>query len=61
MTIIHDNKVNIIPACNLLHDILNPPKRKKVLNIHYSPIQNKFINKRKGKSKFNKFRILLDS
>ena len=29
MTHIHDNKVNDIAECNLLHDILNPYKRTK--------------------------------
>ena len=29
MTRIHDIEVNKIAECNLLHDILNPPKRTK--------------------------------
>ena len=32
MTCIHDNEVNNIAECNLLHDIINPPKRTKKLN-----------------------------
>ena len=35
---IHDNKLNKIYECNLLHDILNPSKRTKNINFHYSPI-----------------------
>ena len=29
MTCIHDNEVNNIAECNLLHDTLNPSKRTK--------------------------------
>ena len=58
---IHDNEVNKISECNLLHDIINYPRRAKILNIHYSPIIHVCMNTRKGKSKFNNFRILLDS
>ena len=46
---------------NLLHDILNPPKRTKILNIHYSPILQGCVNTRKGKAKVKSFRILLYS
>ena len=35
---IHDYEVNKIAEWNLLHDIINPTKRTKKLNIHYSPI-----------------------
>ena len=38
MIYIHDNEVNNIAECNLLHDIINPHKRAKNINIHYSPI-----------------------
>ena len=38
MTRIHDKEVNKIAECNLLHDIINPPKHTKNLNSHYSPI-----------------------
>ena len=31
----HDNEVNNIVECNLLHDIINPPKLVKYINIHY--------------------------
>ena len=30
MTRIHDNEVNKIAECNLLHDISNPPKCNKI-------------------------------
>ena len=30
MTCIHGNEVNKISECNLIHDILNPPKRTKI-------------------------------
>ena len=30
MTCIHENRVNILDECNLLHDILNSPKRTKI-------------------------------
>ena len=31
---LHDNEVRNIAECNLLHDITNPPKRAKNVNIH---------------------------
>ena len=58
---IHDNEVNKIYECNLLHDILNPSKLTKNINSHYSPILHGFMNTIKGKAKFNNFRILLNS
>ena len=61
MTRIHNNKVNNISECNLLHDIINHTKHAKILNNHYSPILHVCINTRKVKEKFKKFRILLDS
>ena len=61
MTRIHDDKVNNISKCNLLYDILNPPKCTKKLNNHYYPIIHECMNTRKGKTKFKNFRILLDS
>ena len=38
MTFINVNKVNKLAGCNLLHDILNPPKLIKYLDRHYYPI-----------------------
>ena len=55
MNHIHDNKVNKIAECNLLHDMLNPSKCTKNINIHYSPILHGCMNTRKGKAKFNDF------
>ena len=34
MNSIHENKVNNIAHCHLLHDILNPYKRTKYINSH---------------------------
>ena len=34
MISIHEKEVNKITEWNLLHDIINPPKRTKNLNIH---------------------------
>ena len=61
MTRIHDNEVNNIAECNLLHDIINPPKRAKHFNRYYLPILYRFMNTRKGKAKFKIFRIILES
>ena len=61
MTFIHGNKVNKSDKCNLLHDILNPPKRTKKLNNKYSPILHVCMNTIKGKEKFKNFQIILDS
>ena len=61
MTCMHDKEVNSISELNLLLDILNSPKLTKHLNSHYYPIIYGYMNTRKGKSKFKKFRILLDS
>ena len=48
MIYIHDNKVKNIAECNLLHDIINNPKRAKNINSHYSPILHGCMNTRKG-------------
>ena len=48
MTRIYDNEVNNISECNLLHDIINPPKLTKNLNSHYSPIIHGCMNTIKG-------------
>ena len=55
MNRIHDNKVNNIAEFNLIHDIINPPKRTKKLNRHYSPIIHECMNTRKGKAKYKNF------
>ena len=61
MTHKDDLKVNNIDEWNLLHDLINPSKHTKILNIHYSTIIRVCMNTRKRKSKFNNFQILLDS
>ena len=61
MACIHRNEVNKIAEWNLLHDILNPPKRTKNLTNHYSNIIHGCMNTQKGGVKFKNFRILLDS
>ena len=61
MTRIHDKEVNKIPEYNLLRDIINPPKRDKILNSHYSPIIHGCMNTRHGRAKFKNFQILLES
>ena len=58
MTCIHGRKVNEIYEYNLLHYILNPPKRDKILIINYSPITHGYMNTRMGRKKFKKSRIL---
>ena len=58
---IHDKEVNKITECNLRHDIINPPKHSKFLNSYYYPILHVCMNTIKGRSKFKKFRIILDS
>ena len=58
---IHDKEVNKIAECNLLHDIINPPKRVKNIKINYSPILHEFINTRYGGAKFKSFLIILES
>ena len=60
MTRINDDEVNKTSEWNLLHDIINPPKRTKKLNSHYFPILHVCINTRKGRSDFKYFRILSD-
>ena len=58
---IHNNDVNNIAECNLLHGIINYPKRAKNLNSHYSPILHGCMNNRGGKERFKNFQILLES
>ena len=54
-------EVNKIPEYNLLHNIINPPKRAKNINIHYDPILHRCMNTRKGRARFKSFRILSNS
>ena len=59
---IHDNEVKIIAECNLIYNIINPPKCDKNINNHYSPILNGFINIRKVEqsSKTSEFYWIVD-
>ena len=59
MTRMNDNEINNISECNLLHDIINPPKRTKKLNSRYYPILNGYMHTRKGKANFKSFQVLL--
>ena len=61
MNCIHENKVNKITECNIIHDILNTYKRNNVLNSHQYPILHGCMNTQKGRAEFKKFHILLDS
>ena len=47
---IHDNGINNISECNLLHDIFNPSKFVKITNSDYYPILHGCINKRRGEA-----------
>ena len=58
---IHDKEVNKISEFNLIHDMINPPKCAKILNIYYHPIIHIFMNTRKGRAKFKNFQTILDS
>ena len=51
----HDNEVKNISEGNLLHDIINPPKRAKNIKNYYSPIIHGFMNTRKGRAKLKNF------
>ena len=44
MNCIHENEVNKIGECNILHYIINPSKRTKNLNIQYYPILHGCMN-----------------
>ena len=57
---VHDNEVENIFECNLLHEKINPPKRTKNMDSHYSPILCLYMNTRKGRTNINNFRNLLD-
>ena len=55
MTCIHDDEVNKLAECNLLHDIINPPKLTKIFKIHCSPILHGYINTRRGRESLRTF------
>ena len=52
---IHENEVNNISEYNLLHDIINPPKRAENINRDYSPILHGCMNTRKCRARFKNF------
>ena len=58
---IHGKEVNKIAECNLVYNIINPPKLAKNLNIHYSPILHGFMNTGLGRANFKNFQIKLKS
>ena len=53
MNCIHENKVNKISEYSLLHDIINPSKRIKNINSHYSHILPGYMNTQKVIAEFN--------
>ena len=55
MNCIHQNKVNKISECNLLHYMLNIPKCTKTLNSHYSSITHLCMNTQNGRARFKNF------
>ena len=55
MTSLHENKVNKLAECNLLHDIINTTKHTKNLKIHYSPIIHEYVNTKKVRARFKFF------
>ena len=59
---IHHNEVNNMAEYNLLHDINNPHKFTKNINIHYSHILHGCMNTGKGVSKLrtSKFYWIVD-
>ena len=61
MTRLHNNEVKNIAECNLLYDIINPSKRYKYINSHYSPILRRCMNTGKVRSEFKNFQNILDS
>ena len=61
MIYIHDKEVKDIAERSLLHDIINPTKRAKNINIHYYTILHLCMNTRKGRARFKNFRIFVDS
>ena len=60
MVHIHDKEVNNISECNLIHDMINPPKCARIININYPPILHGCMNTREGRTNFKNFQNLLD-
>ena len=61
MNCMHENEVNKIPECNLLHDIINTSKHTKNLRSHYYPVLHGWTKTQKSIEKYKNFRILFDS
>ena len=55
----NDNEVKNISECNLLYDLINPPKCAKNTNSHYSTIIHGWMSTRECRVKFENFQILL--
>ena len=55
MMCIHYKEVIKKSDFNLLHDIINPPKRANHLNSHYSPIIHGYMNTIKRRAKLKSF------
>ena len=53
----HDNKLNNMSECHLLHDILNPSKITKNININFPPNIHACMNIRRDKTIFKEFLI----
>ena len=56
----NNNNKSLTHECNVLSNLLNPMKRAKSKNCHYSPIIQGCMKTRSGMSKFGFFLILLD-
>ena len=61
MPCIYGNKVNKLDWWNLLHNILNPPKRTKYIKSHYSIILQGCMNISNGRAKLKNFWNILYS
>ena len=54
---IHDNAVNDIAECNVIHNVINPYKHTINTNSHYYPILHGCTNTRRGRTKYKTFPI----
>ena len=61
MNHIHDNEVNNIYECNLLHAILNTSRSTKNISIYDYTFLHGCMNTCTGRAKFKDFGILMDS
>ena len=58
MNFAYDNKVNNIYEWNLLHNIINPYKCTKYINIYHSPILCGCVNTRGGREEYKNSNII---